>query len=113
MKYYPKGDNITDSNNNFINVNGRNTSQFLCVFVWYNNLNSSKSLSGNIYAYSPVTPYQITLNIQQIIYPLTTISYALYKNNQQDANSVNKISSTTLSFNMMTSSTDTPNSYNV
>jgi hypothetical protein len=80
VKYYPKGDNITDTDSTFLSVSGRNTTQFLFIFVWFENLNSSKSLTGTIYAYSPLITHQITLTIQQIAFPLSTISYTLYKN---------------------------------
>lgn len=80
VKYYPKGDNITDADSTFVSVSGRNTTQFLFVFVWFENLNSSKSLTGTIYAYSPLTTHQITITVQQIAFPLSIISYTLYKN---------------------------------
>jgi hypothetical protein len=78
MKYYPKGANITDTETSFATVSGQNTSDLLFIFVWFDQLNSSTSLTGNIYTYSPLPSYSLTLSIQQTRFPLTSFSYLLY-----------------------------------
>ena len=83
MKFYPQGSNIADTDSSFVSVTNRNTSQYLFIFVWFENLNSSKSLTGTVYAYAPLASYQPTITIKQVSYPSTTVSYILYNKEMQ------------------------------
>ncbi len=113
MKYYPKGNSITDVDTSFVTVSGQNTSQFLFVFVWFDSLNSSSSLTGNVYAYSPLASYNVTVNIQQTLFPATTFTYLLYKNTEQQDSSQVASSSNMLSFPISTSTNLSPLAYNL
>lgn len=115
MKYYPKGANITDTDSTFISVSGRNESDFLFIFVYFDGQNGTASLTGNVYAFSPLTSYQLTVNVQQTQSPsASSISYIVYKNNLQDTTvQVSTPSSALLSFSLSTSTTLNPIGYNL
>lgn len=115
MKYYPAGANIIDTDISFITVSGRNTSNFLFVFVYFDGQNGTTSITGNIYAYSPLTSYQLTVTVQQTQFPTTsTVSYNLFKNGQQDTTTqVTNPSPTVFSFSISTSTLTNLTKYQV
>lgn len=85
MKYYPAGTDVVDTDTSFITVSGRNTANFLYIFVYFDGRNDTTSLTGNIYAYSPLPSYSLNVTVQQTQYPsVSTFSYSLLKNGLQD-----------------------------
>lgn len=87
MKYYPKGNNITDTDDTFITVSGKNSTDFLFLIVFFDGQTESLSLTGNVFAYSNLASYQVGVTIEQIQFaPTSAVSYAVYKNNIQDTN---------------------------
>jgi len=115
MKYYPAGANITDTDSSFISVNGRNSSSFLFIFVYFDGRNGTSSLTGNIFAYTPLTSYSLTVTIQQTQYPsVSMISYLAYKNNLIDTTvQVTSPSTAVLSFSISTSTLTSQLGYNI
>lgn len=115
MKYYPKGNNITDTDSSFISVSGRNSGDFLFVVVFFDGQSSSLSLTGNVFAYSNLASYQITIGIQQTRFASTsTISYSVYKNNIQDPSArVTLQQPSILSFSLYTSTQSAALGYNI
>jgi hypothetical protein len=112
MKHYPATSDVLDEDS-FVKAINRNTSHSLFVFVWFDNLNSSQSLTGTIYAFSPSASYNLTLEIQQIAYPATTFSYQLFENDLKSTSPVSKPSTNSLSFAVQTSTATARNDYNV
>ena len=85
MKYYPSGSNVVDTDTSFITVSGRNIANFLFIFVYFDGRNDTTSLTGNIYAYTSLPSYSLNVTVQQTQYPsVSTISYSILKNGQQD-----------------------------
>lgn len=115
MKYYPKGSNIIDTDSTFISVNGRNSSDFLFVVAFFDGQNGSLSLTGNVFVYSNLASYQVTVGIQQTRFaPTSTISYTVYKNNIPDTSvQVTSQQSSILSFSLYTSTQSSPLGYNI
>ena len=115
MKYYPSGSNIVDTDTSFITVSGRNTANFLFVFVYFDGRNDTTSLTGNIYAYTPLPSYSLNVTVQQTQYPsVSTISYSILKNGQQDTTTqVTSPSPTVFTFPISTSTASAQTAYKV
>lgn len=115
MKYYPSGSNVVDTDSSFISVSGRNTANFLFVFVYFDGRNDTTSLTGNIYAYTPLPSYSLNVTVQQTQYPsVSTISYSILKNGQQDTNTqVTSPSPTIFTFPISTSTASAQSAYKV
>lgn len=114
MKYYPSGSNVIDTDTSFITVSGRNTANFLFIFVYFDGRNDT-SLTGNIYAYTPLPSYSLNVTVQQTQYPsVSTISYSILKNGQQDTTTqVTSPSPTVFTFPISTSTASAQTAYKV
>jgi len=115
MKYYPAGSNVIDTDTSFITVSGRNTDNFLFIFVYFDGRNDTTSLTGNIYAYSPLPSYSLNATVQQTQYPsVSTFSYSLLKNGLQDtATQITSPSPAVFTFPISTSITSAHTGYKV
>lgn len=113
MKFYPSGANVTDTDSSFITVTNRNINDSLFVFVYFDGLNTSKSLTGNIAVFSPLASYNLNVNIAQSQFPSEAFTYSVFKNNIQDPSTSVTPQSFTLSLPISTSTATTPVVYTV
>ena len=84
FKYYPTS-TVLDDNTDFVSVTG--VSDKAAVFCWFDTLESSTNLVGNIYVYSANVD-SLIIKVKQLTFPSQSYSASLYLNGTTQQSSI-------------------------